>query len=59
MNCYQSLKGAWIAHEAAFKAAREARRQAIKEAWEAYDEAAAIATKAFEKVLNSNQPGRP
>lgn len=57
MDYKEAVQKAWIDHQAAFKVAREARREAIREAWRAYDQTADAATKAFKEVINSDQPG--
>ncbi|MBA7567624.1 hypothetical protein ES708_09343 [subsurface metagenome] len=59
MDYKEAVKLAWETHEAAFKAARAARMEAIREAWRAYDETASAATRAFKKAINSDLPDEP
>ncbi|GAI69257.1 unnamed protein product [marine sediment metagenome] len=59
MDHKEAVQKAWIDHEAAFKAAREARMEANKEAWRVYDEAAKAATLSFMEVMNSDHSDQP
>jgi len=59
MNYQQAIQAAWQTHQETIKAARIARMEAMREAWQAYDQLASAATKTFKEVMNSEQPDQP